>query len=99
MRLQVFLRKRGARLPEGRMPSRMKFRLLKMSRATAIFGLLLLVVFGFVGAPTRAQEQSQQQAANPNPPKPSQSQPAQELPASPPVKPADVASMDAILAA
>ena len=65
----------------------------------AVFGLLLLVMFGFGLAPTRAQEQPQQQAANPNPPKPSQSQPAQEYPASPPAKPADVSSIDAILAA
>lgn len=78
---------------------RMPFQFLKMDIAAKIFSLLVLVVLSFGAFPVRAQEQSQQQVPNPNPPKPSQSQPAQEVPAPRPAKPADVSSIDAILAA
>lgn len=79
--------------------SRSAFHFLKLNNSAKIFGLLVLIAIAIGPAPTSAQDQSQSQAANPNPPKPSQSQPAQELTASPPAKPADVASIDAIMAA
>jgi len=60
-----------------------------------VFALVMIVAMGVVALPAAAQEKSQ--AADP--PRPSKTQPAQELPASPPAKPADVSSIDAIMAA
>lgn len=78
---------------------RMPFQFLKMNSVAKVFCLLMLVALSLGALPTRAQDQSKSQTANPNPPKPSQAQPAQELPAPPPAKPADVSSIDAIMAA
>jgi hypothetical protein len=78
---------------------RMPFQFLKMNSVAKVFCLLMLVALSLGALPTRAQDQSKSQTANPNPPKPSQSQPVQELPTPPPAKPADVSSIDAILAA
>ena len=79
--------------------SRNLFQSLKLSNVAKITAVLILLASGLAVAPADAQEQSQSQTANSNPPKPSQSQPVQELPASPPAKPADVSSIDAIMAA
>ncbi len=64
-----------------------------------IFVAMVLCGLSLCAPRARAQDKSQTQAANSSPPRPSQTQPTQELPAPPPAKPADVASVDAILAA
>jgi hypothetical protein len=79
--------------------SRTVFQFLKMPHVEKLFGVLMLLGLIVVAAPAWPQDQSQSQAPNPNPPRPSQTQPAQEVPLPPPAKPADVASVDAIMAA
>jgi hypothetical protein len=73
--------------------SRKVFDAMKMICAVIVFAL------GVAAAPARAQEKTAPQPANPNPPRPSQTQPAQEPPMPPAANPADVASIDAIMAA
>jgi hypothetical protein len=79
--------------------SRNLFQPLNLSNVAKISAVLIMFASGLAAVPADAQEQSQAQTANPNPPKPSQTQAAQELPPSPPAKPADVGSVDAIMAA
>jgi hypothetical protein len=79
--------------------SRNLFQSLKLSNVAKISAVLVLLVSGVAAVSANAQERSQGQTTNPNPPKPSQSQPTQELHFSPLAKPADVASVDAIMAA
>jgi hypothetical protein len=79
--------------------SRTAFHSLKICNVAKMAGLLVIVALGIGAVPTRAQDQSKSQTADSNPPKPSQAQPAQDIPAPPPAKPADVSSIDAILAA